>query len=209
MTPFDQVRISQLVSNYGPDQPPSLPLEFGDYLSILWRLDQCPAASGRAHYYRKCEQVLANALGFADKELGRLVRNTQPGLLYESLGYLPYRSTGRVVDAADRRAAIEQLLHIRADVLRLSIYEQQWHARWPGSGILDTELRERMFAVLFTALPSQLPPFARLLLVIDIVLQELLTGTRRGESFLMHTLVGKHGYPDPENADVQQLFARD
>ncbi len=209
MTPFDQPRISQLISTYGPHQPPSLPLEFGDYLSILWRLDHCAANSGKAHYYRKCEQVLASAFGFDKRELGRLIRNTQPGALYESLGYLPYRSSGRAVDAADRRAAIEQLLRIRSDVLTLSAYGEQWNPRWPGSGIIDAELRDRVFAILFTALPSQLPPFARMLFVTDIVLQELLTGVRHADSFLMHTLVGQHGYPDPQSLEIQQLYLRE
>ncbi len=207
MTPFEQIRIAQLISPYAPDDPPSLPLDFGDYLSLLWRLDRANHDS-RARYYRRCVQSLSVALGLEGQELGRLVRTTPPGEIYAALEHLPYRLTERVIDAADRRAAIHELLSMRSEVLQLGTVGQEWATTWPGSRILDDELRDRVFAVLFTALPSQYPPFARLLLVIDIVLQELLIGTRRSATFLMHTLVRDFDYPDPATSETRQLYAR-
>jgi hypothetical protein len=207
MTPFDQSRIAQLISSYAPDQPPSLPMDFGDYLSLLWWIDHTDS-EGRARYYRRCADSLATALGFADRELGRLVRATSSGTLYNALSNMPYRYTDRAVDAADRRAAIQQLLRIRADVVSLGASEQHWSNSWPGSGIIDQELHERVFAILFAALPSQYPPFARLLLVTDIVLHELLLGVRQGESFLLYTLITQYAYPDPASAEVHQLYLK-
>ncbi len=209
MTPFDQLRITQLISTYAPDQPPRLPLDFSDYLSLLWRLDRAAEQRKHLQYYRKCEQVLAAALEIGDTDFGRLVRVTAPGQIYETLPQLPYRTADRRMDAADRRAAIQQLLNMRSDIVRLGTYDQEWHARWPGGGLIDNELRERVFAILFAALPSQYPPFSRLLLVVDIVLQELLIGTRRGDNILLHLLVTRYGYPDPDSRDTTELFGMD
>ncbi|MHB8626443.1 MAG: hypothetical protein ACYDBJ_14675 [Aggregatilineales bacterium] len=208
MTPFDQLRIDQLLSSYGPDNPPSLPLEFGDYLSLLWRQDHA-GNERRAHYYRRCAQSLAVALGLADREIGRLVRVTPAGGIYAALENVPYRVIDRTVDAADRRAAIRQLLQLRGEVLQIGVYDQGWDGTWPGSGIVDTDLRDRVFAVLFAALPGQFPSFARLLLVIDIVLQELLTGARRGPSILLYALLREYGYPDPASSEMKALYANE
>ncbi len=207
MNHFDQSRIVQLISTYAPDQSPSLPLDFGDYLSLLWWLDHAETI-GRTQYYRRCAEALAEALGFADRELGRLVRATTPGTVYNALSNMPYRYAERTIDAADRRAAIQQLLRIRSDVVALGAYEQSWGTSWPGAGILDQDLHERVFSILFAALPSQYPPFARLLLVIDIVLQELLLGIRQGQSFLIYSLVAQFNYPDPDSFENLQLYLK-
>ncbi len=206
MTPFDELRIRQLLSAYDLKAPPALPLEFGDYLSILWRLDRAAEQGVGIVYYRRCEQVLCTALDLAGTTFGKLVRTTLPGSIYEALPNLPYRDGERRVDAADRKAAIAQLLRMRADILHMGSYQQTWATRWPGSGIQDPELQERMFAILFSAMPSQFMPFSRLLYIIDIVLQELLLGTRRGEGILLHTLVAEHGYPDPAARETAQLL---
>lgn len=206
MTSFDQIRIDQLLSTYGPEQPPSLPLEFGDYLSLLWRQDHA-GNERRAQYYKRCAQSLATALGLADREIVRLVRATPSGEIYDALENIPYRLADRAVDALDRRAAIRQLLRLRGDVMRLGIYNQTWSGTWPGSGIVDSDLRDRVFAVLFSALPGQFPSFARLLLVNDIVLQELLTGARRGPSILLFALVREYNYPDPVSDEIKALYA--
>ena len=208
MTSFDQFRIDQLLSSYGPEQPPSLPLEFGDYLSLLWRQDRA-GNERRAQYYKRCAQSLATALGLADREITRVARATPPGGIYEALENIPYRLADRAVDAVDRRAAIRQLLRLRSDVMQIGIYDQRWDGTWPGSGIVDADLRDRVFAVLFAALPGQFPSFARLLLVTDIVLQELLTGARRGPSILLFALVREYNYPDPESNEIQALYANE
>jgi hypothetical protein len=206
---FDQLRIDQLLSTYGPEAPPSLPLEFGDYLSLMWRLDHTNLGTRRIHYYRRCLNSLSTAFGLADRDIGRLVRVTPPGELYGALENLPYRQLDRAIDAADRRAAIRQLLRLRADTLTMGGYPEDWQGTWPGSGIIDTELHDRMFAILFTALPGQYAAFARLLLVTDIVLQELLTGSRDGVSVLLYTLVREFSYPDPQSPETAALYNRE
>ena len=80
---FEQNRISQLTSTYGPDEPPRLALDFGDYLSILWRLDQHASSPVRVKYYRQCAKALATALSIHDRSVYRLVENTAPGELYK------------------------------------------------------------------------------------------------------------------------------
>src|SRR5215207_7104686 len=60
--PFEQARIQQLLSSYGPEEPPRLYLDFGDFLSILWRLDCCTEQPRRARYYRRCLHALSKAL---------------------------------------------------------------------------------------------------------------------------------------------------
>lgn len=206
METFDHLRIDQLISPYSPTLPPALPLDFGDYLSLLWRLERAGQRGIGVNYYRRCERALAMALTLTDAEVGKLVKLTVPTKLSEELPNLPYRNGERRVDAQDRKAAIAQLWKLRADVLTMGSYPEVWRSAWPGSGIENEELRERVFAVLFTALPSQYAPFARVLLVTDIVLQELMIGTRRSQSFLLHTLIKDCGWPDPKNPESQALF---
>jgi hypothetical protein len=203
---LDQPRISQLTSSYAPQYPPAMPLGFGDYLSILWRLDLSAGHEGRMRYYRACAIALSAAMGFRDAPLGQLVRATPPGELYFALRTLPYNTTERPQDADERSRAIQQLLQIRADVVGIGVYQENWENRWPGSGIADQNVRDRIHAVLFTALPSQYPVFARLVLVVDIVLQELLTGSRKLSEFDVRELVASYKYPDPRDPDVQRLY---
>jgi hypothetical protein len=110
------------------------------------------------------------------------------------------------MDAAARKAAIDQLVRLRSDVLSIGSFQHDWVVGWPGSGILEPELRERVFATLFTALRGQYNHFGRLLLVIDIVLQELLLGTRAVTGFSLGTLIDRYGFPDPEDPEVRRLY---
>ena len=206
MNLLDQPRISQLTSSYSPQYPPALPLGFGDYLSILWRLDRSVGHDGRTRYYRACAITLSEALGFKDAALGMVVRSTAPGDIYNALGSVPHHSMERIPDASERRLAIQQLVKMRSDVISIGVYQEDWENRWPGSTITDTALRERIHAVLFTALPSQYPVFARILLVVDIVLQELLTGSRKISEYDLRTLIHDHKYPDPRDPDVKRLY---
>ena len=202
----DDDRIRQLTSAYSPTAPPQLPLDFGDYLSILWRIDRHADQPHLETYYRHCERALARAFSFERRSLGRMVRTTPAGQLYAQLSNVPFQATSRLGDAAGRKAAIHQLAALRSDVLAIGSYQHDWVVGWPGSGILDLELRERVYATLFTALRSQYAHFSRLLLVLDIVLGELLLGTRDSQEISLGTLIDRYDYPDPEDPAVRRLY---
>lgn len=201
---IEQTRINQLTSTYGPDEMPRLPLDFGDYLSLLWRIDRHAEHAGKVRYYRRCALALADALSLKGRSLYRMVEHTPPGALYQQLPNIPYRGTTRLVDAHDRKAAISQLIRLRDDVLNIGTYQDSWPVSWPGSGIVDTELRERVFAVLFTALQGQFASFGRLLLVVDIVLGDLLLGRDTPPTEVtIHQLITEHQYPNPADNRVR------
>lgn len=182
-------------------------MDFGDYLSLLWRLDQCVDMPGRARYYRRCAQALGDGLGFRGRSLFRLVELTEPGHVYEQLPNAPYRGTIMLVDALDRKAAIRQLAQMRSDILRLGSTNQHWQrGSWPGSGISDTEVRERVFAVLFTAFQGQFNSFARLLLVLDIVLSNLLLGFDPVDEISLKTLIADYHYPGPTDDQMRKEY---
>lgn len=204
--PFEQARIHQLISDYSPDTPPTLTLDFGDYLSLLWRLDQLAAHTGQAQYYRRCAHALGQGLGLEGQPVYKLVEYSESGSLYVQLPNVAYRFAPRLLDASDRRAAAAQLLSLRQDILRVGSASAQWGAGWPGSGIDDEELRERVFAVLFTALQGQFANFGRLLLVIDIVLANLLVGMETLPELPLSELVMNFGYPHPKDPNVRQQF---
>jgi hypothetical protein len=206
-TRFEQARINQLTSFYGPDDAPRLALDFGDYLSLLWRLDTCGEYPGRERYYRQCIQALSVALGFKSHPIYRLVEMTPAGQIYSQLPNLPYRAGGRFVDAKDRKAALTQLIFLRGDTLRIGTYNEGWgDSGWPGSGLLDNELRERVFAVLFTALQGQFSNFGRLLLVIDIVIGNLILGLDEISEVQLPQLIADFGYPDPRDERIRRDF---
>lgn len=199
----DQTRIEQLTSTYGPDEPPRLPLDFGDYLSLLWRLDKHASHPAKVKYYRQCALGLAEGLGLKGRSIFRLVEVTLPGEIYKQIANAPYRGTNHLIDAHDRKAAITQLMQLRADVLKIGTYQDQWPVSWPGSGIIDTELRERVFAVLFTALQGQFGNFGRLLLVVDIVLADLLLGIQPIREIPLAQLISDFRYPNPADSRVR------
>lgn len=202
----DQPRITQLTSSYSPAQPPQLPLTFGDYLSLLWRIDRSAGNPTREAYYRQCADALAQGLGFDRRSLYRLVRTTEAGKICPSLQNAPYRGTSRLIDAQDRRAAIRQLVDLRDHILAMGAYREHWTLGWPGSRITNIEVRERLFAVFFTAFESQFRHFSRLLFIIDIVLQELLLGDRAEHEISLIRLINEFGYPDPVSAQARALF---
>jgi hypothetical protein len=202
----ERSRIQQLTSTYGPDEPPRLAMDFGDYLSLMWRLDKHADDPARVKYYHKCALALAEGLGLKGRSVFRLVELTPPGQLYQQLPNAPYRGTNRLLDAQDRKAAIVQLAQLRLDILRVGTYHDQWPVSWPGSGIMDTDLRERVFAVLFTALQGQYENFGRLLLVIDIVLSDLLLGMHQINEVNLATLVAQYGYPNFNDTKVRAAF---
>ncbi len=204
---FEQTRISQLVGLYSPDDPPRLALDFGDYLSLLWRIDGSAGLPNRERYYRQCAHALASAIGLKSLPVHRLVQSTAAGEIYSQLPNLPYRAGGRFVDARDRKAALTQLITLRADTLRMGTYNESWQGGWPGDGIQDNELRERVFAVMFTALQGQFTNFARLLLVIDIVIANLLIGFDDLVEVQFAQLTAEFGYPDPRDERVRRDFA--
>ncbi|MCC6802898.1 MAG: hypothetical protein IT319_08440 [Anaerolineae bacterium] len=204
---FEQSRITQLISLYSPDDPPRVPLDFGDYLSLLWRIDGSAAQPNRERYYRQCAQALGKALGPKNHALYRLVDSTEAGNIYSQIPNLPYRSGSRFVDAQDRKSALSQLMVLRSDTLRVGTYSDNWGGGWPGSGMLDNDLRERVFAVLFTALQGQYSNFGRLLLVIDIVIANLIFGFDEPSEVPFAQLTAEFGYPDPRDERVRRDFS--
>jgi hypothetical protein len=202
----DQQRITQLLSAYSPNTPPQLSLTFGDYLSLLWRVDSAAGDPAREQYYRQCTEALARGLEFDSRSVSRLVKSTPAGMICSSLHNAPYRSTNRLVDAQDRREAIRQLMDLRDHIMRMGIYREQWTLGWPGSRLTDQELRERLFAVFFTAFDSQFMHFSRLLFVTDIVLQELLLGDRTERKISLIRLIREYGYPDPDSSSARAQF---
>jgi hypothetical protein len=207
--PFEQARIQQLISTYGPDDMPRLDLDFGDYLSLLWRIDKAAEQPGKLRYYRQCIRAMSEGLGIKGRGICRLVEVTPPGEIYRQLPNEPYRGANRLIDAADRKAAIAQLIQLRDDILRVGSVQEAWGVSWPGSGIIDTEVRERVFAVLFTALQGQFGNFGRLLLVIDIVLGNLLLGFDSVPEITFQQLVEQYGYPDGSDERVRRDFFSD
>jgi hypothetical protein len=206
---FEQARIGQLLGDYAPGTTPQFALDFSDYLSLLWRFDGCAALPARARYYRACIEALGQALGIEATPMGRMVAAAAPGTVYDQLPNLPYRSRARLLDARDRKAAAAQLIDLRRDILRIGTYQESWNGSFPGHGLLDIELRERVFAVLFTALQGQYGSFARLLLVVDIVLGDLLIGPNNAREIPVYDLVTTHGYPDPASRVTRREFAAD
>jgi hypothetical protein len=203
---IERTRINQLTSTYGPDEAPRLPMDFGDYLSLIWRLDKHAEEPGKVKYYRRCALALAEGLGLKDRSVVRLVELTPPGQLYQQLPNAPYRGTNRLLDAQDRKAAIGQLAQLRLDILRIGTYHDQWPVSWPGSGIMDTDLRERVFAVLFTALQGQYENFGRLLLVVDIVLGDLLLGMHQMQEVSLQQLIAEFNYPNINDPKVRAAY---
>jgi hypothetical protein len=203
----DQQRIMQLTSSYSPSQSPQLPLTFGDYLSLLWRIDLSANNPKREAYYRQCANALAQGLGFENRSLFRFVQRNEAGSICSLLQNSPYQGTGRLVDAQDRRAAIWQLMDLRDHILAMGAYREQWNVGWPGSRLTSVELRERLFAVFFTAFEGQFRHFSRLLLVVDIVLQELLLGDRQEREISLIRLIQGFGYPDPDSGSTRAQFA--
>lgn len=206
---FEQARISQLISSYSPAEPPRLPLGFGDYLSLLWRIDHAAAGGheARARYYRLCANALADALSFRPQPLHRLVEQTPAGGVCAQLSNLPYRTKTHAIDAPDRKAAISQLTVIRADLLRMGTYQEHWSGAFPGAGIVDTDIRERVFAILFTAMQGQFGNYARLLFVVDIVLANLLLGIDAPAETPLEKLIAEHQYPNPASPQVVREYA--
>lgn len=206
-TRFEQTRIQQLTSLYSPEAPPRLPLDFGDYLSLLWRLDYAADHAAKTRYYRRCSDALGQALKLPTPLL-RLVETAKPKHIYKELPNMPYRQPAHLIDAHDRKASIAQLVQLRDETLRIGTTQENWGGSFPGSGIQDEELRERVFAVLFTALQGQFSNFGRILLVIDIVLSDLLVGLNTQQEITLNDLVDDFGYPNPQDHAVRRDFLR-
>jgi hypothetical protein len=202
----DQQRVTQLLSPYSPATPPKLAMTFADFLSLLWRLDAAGGDPKREAYYRQCADSVARGLAFENRSLYRMLINTPAGEICRSLQNAPYRGTARLVDAQDRRDAIRQLVDLRGQILTMAAYRDRWTLGWPGSRMTDVELRERLFAVFFTAFDSQFAHFSRMLFVVDIVLQELLLGDRVERQISLIRLIKEFGYPDPSSSAVRAQF---
>ncbi|GAB4571363.1 MAG: hypothetical protein Kow0077_07900 [Anaerolineae bacterium] len=202
----DQDRILQLISQYSPQSPPRLPLTFGDYLSLLWRIDESHEHAQREEYYRQCADALARGLQIENRSIHRMVRRISAGEIYATLPRISYQGTAWLVDAQDRRDAIGQLTDMRQHILAMGAYRDKWTLGWPGSRITNAQLRERIFAVLFTAFEGQFSHFSRLLLVIDIVLEELVLDRSHSIEISLERLQRDFGYPAPDSAVAKATF---
>ena len=202
----DQQRITQLTSAYSPANPPRLALTFGDFLSLLWRIDASSYEPRREAYYRQCADAVARGLGFSNRSMYRMVQIAPASSVCHVLQNAPYRGTSRLIDAQDRRDAIRQLVDLRGQILTMAAYRDRWTLGWPGSRMADVELRERLFAVFFTAFDSQFANFSRLLFVIDIVLEEILLGDRLERKISLIRLIKEFGYPDPDGHPLSAQF---
>jgi len=202
----DQQRITQLTSAFSPAHPPRLALTFGDFLSLLWRLDASAGEPRREAYYRQCADALARGLEFNNRSMYRMLQIAPAGQVCAALQNAPYRGTSRLIDAQDRREAIRHLVDLRGQILTMAAYRDRWTLGWPGSRISDVELRERLFAVFFTAFDSQFANFSRMLFVIDIVLQEILLGDRGEHQISLIKLIREFGYPDPDTHPLSVQF---
>ncbi|MBK8020132.1 MAG: hypothetical protein IPK19_01595 [Chloroflexi bacterium] len=205
----DQSRAAQLISAYAPYDPPRLPLDVGDLWSLLWRLDRTTRMPNRERYYRSCALALCRGMGLEKHPIYRFIDQTPAGEVYQLLPTVVYRVRGRSLDAHDQKAAVEQLVRLRDDILRIGVYPESWANKWPGSGIQDVELRERVFAVLFTALNGQFGGFVRMLLVIDIVVANLLIDIQLPEEIALGRLIKAYQYPDPADAQMRDLYLVD
>jgi hypothetical protein len=125
----ERTRISQLTSTYGPDEPPRLPMDFGDYLSLIWRLDKHADDPAKVKYYRRCALSLAEGLGLKGRSVFRLVELAPPGALAASQRALSRHEP--LLDAQDHKAAIAQLATLRQDIC--AGVHDQWPVGWPGS----------------------------------------------------------------------------
>jgi hypothetical protein len=157
-------------------------------------------------YYRRAADALTHALDVRDHIVLRFIEHAEPGTIYQQLCNAPYRGAKHLVDAHDRKAAIAELAKLRSEIIQIGTHQNGWSGRYPGSGIADDYLRERVFAVLFTALQSQYANFGRLLLVIDIVLADLLIGGEPPVEVSLHQLVEEFGYPNPQDLRIRQAF---
>jgi hypothetical protein len=202
----DQQRITQLTSAYSPSNPPRLALTFGDFLSLLWRVDASAGEPRKEAYYRLCVDAIARGLQFDSRRMYRMLQITPAGQVCATLQNAPYRGTSRLIDAQDRREAIRQLVDLRGQILTMAAYRDRWTLGWPGSRLTDVELRERLFAVFFTAFDSQFANFSRMLFVIDIVLQEILLGDREDLKISLIKLIKEYDYPDPDEHPLSSQF---
>lgn len=206
---FEQSRVNQLISAYTPSEPPRTPLDFGDLLSLLWRLDLSKERPNRERYYRRCALALAKGMKLDAHPVYRHIENSDAGDVSRMLPNVIYRLKKGALDAHDGKAALDQLVRLRSDILRVGTYQESWVSNWPGSGLQDGELRERVFAVLFTALQGQFTNFGRLLLVTDIVIANLLLGLELPEEIGLIRLVSEFGYPDPSDPQTRETFLSD
>ncbi len=177
-------RVRQLRSAYDPGSALELPLGFGDYLSILFRLDEqnrlieelgpVEPLPLRQAWYVACGTALRDALSLKDTAFDRVAheRPYDPRQIVSDLRQA-LRAQHGVFQAVYYEIAIGGLLRQRADILRAG--RSVTHVEGgPGSGITDEALRARIQAVYFTRFDEALLNFSRQLLDVDALLEELL-----------------------------------
>ncbi len=213
---MELARVRQLRSPYDTRQDPQLPLGFGDYLSLLFRLDEQstllqergevdPLLLRRA-WYLACCSALCRALA---------LQGTAFDTLHEAKPYDPrqivaglrpsLRAQHGPFQAVYYEIALGGLLRQRADVLRMG--RSVTHLRGgPGSGIADKALQARIHDVYFTRFDEGLLNFSRHLLDIDRLLEDLLP-LDIGPPVELARLRSEFGFPDRADARWRMAFS--
>ncbi|MBN1966793.1 MAG: hypothetical protein JW910_19225 [Anaerolineae bacterium] len=199
-------RVRQLRSAYTPDDEPALPLDCGDYLSLLVRLEdtQRKLDVHGAHdpllrqrdWYEGCCRALGQALGLAGSVLDTLDAAYAYDLRDLCNRLRPeLRQRHGTFEAVYVEIAISGLLRQRADILRAG--RSVHHVTGgPGSGLKDEALKARIQALYFDRFDADLLHFSLQLLAIDDLLLELLP-VRVGPPVTLARLRAEYGYPLP------------
>ncbi len=197
--------VRQLRSAYAPASEPELPLGFGDYLSLLYRLDEqdrlieergaANALPLRRSWYLGCCSALRGALLLTDTAFDTLPgeKPYDPRQIVNGLRQ-GLRERHGVFQAVYFELAIGGLLRQRADILqaRRSV---SYLEGGPGSGITGEALKTRIQQVYFTQFDEALLAFSRQLLALDALLVELLPITV-GQPVELAELRSQYNYPD-------------
>jgi hypothetical protein len=180
----DVNRVRQLRSLYAPASELALPLGLGDYLSLLFHLDeQCRLIQERGEldplplrrsWYLACCTALLDALALTDTSFNTLAAE-KPYDPRQIVGGLrrALRERHGVFQAVYYEIAIGGLLRQRADILRAGRSVTHLEGG-PGSGIADEALRVRIQQVYFTRFDEALLDFSLQLLDMDRLLGDLL-----------------------------------
>lgn len=208
--------VRQLRSAYSPDGTLELPLGLGDYLSLLFLLDEqdrlieergaANALLLRRSWYLGCCTALRDALKLTETAFDTLAGEKAydarriVGGLRQAL-----RDQHGVFQAVYYELAIGGLLRQRGDVLsaRRSV---SYLEGGPGSGIADESLKARIRQVYFAQFDEALLVFSRQLLDIDELLVELLPITV-GQPVELAVLQAQFNYPDGSDHRWTAAFA--
>ncbi len=207
--------VRQLRSLYDTRSDPALPLGFGDYLSLLFRLHEhnhlLQEAGGtgnlprRRDWYTACCGALCQGLGLEQTSLDTAATEKPYDLRQIVSGLRPLlRSKHGAIQAAYYEIALGGLLRQRGDILRAD-RSVRYAQGGPGSGITDEALRARIESIYFTRFDRDLLEFSRQLVTLDALLLDLMPVTV-GEPVAIDRLRAEYGYPDRRDPQWGGVF---